>query len=184
MNAPETKEARASGLWQYICAIEGNDLDGNPIEGVKPLTVCKKIRTLYVDVLKPILLDEERLFYFDPSEGKRFYDFCRQCVKQTTGGFFGQPLELMQFQRAKYDALLGIKWACGPQKGKRRFTEVFDVRGRKNGKSVDGAAFCLYEAFNEKGGEIYIAASTLQQARKVWNETMEMILKNPFLLKR
>lgn len=183
MNCPESVEARASGLWAYICAIEGNDLEGNPLKR-EPLVVCKKIKKLYVDMIKPILLGDDRLFYFDPNEGKRFYDFCKQCIKQTTGGFFGKPLELLLFQRAKYDALLGIKWAGGPQKGRRRFTEVFDVRGRKNGKSVDGAAFCLYEAFNEKGGEIYIAASTLQQARKVWNEAMEMVYKNPFLSKR
>ena len=182
-NRPQSKEAMQSGLWAYICAIEGNDLNGNP-SGAKPLTVCKKIRTLYIEVLKPIVTGDDSMFYFDPSEGNRFADFCRRCIKQTTGGFFGQPLELLPFQRAKYDALLGIKWAGGPQKGHRRFTEVFDVRGRKNGKSVDGAAFSLYEAFNEKGGEIYIAASTLAQARKVWNEAMEMVYKNQFLSKR
>ncbi len=184
MKCPESEAARNSGLWSYICAIEGTDKLGNPIEGKKPLTVCRKIRTLYIDVLKPILVGDERLFYFDPNPGAQFANFCRQCIKQTTGGFYNQPLELLPFQRAKYDALLGIKWAAGPNISKRRFTEVFDLRGRKNGKSVDGAAFCLFMAFSEKGGEIYIAASTLMQARKVWDEAKNMVYKNPFLAQR
>ena len=68
--------------------------------------------------------------------------------------------------------------------GLRRFREVFDLRGRKNGKSTENAALGLYLSLEEPGAEVYVAATIRAQAMRVWEESRSMISKSEALKKR
>ena len=53
------------------------------------------------------------------------------------------------------------------------------MRGRKNGKTTELAAIALYLLREEKGAEVYAAAATLKQAKRLWGEAKSMVKKNP-----
>ena len=57
--------------------------------------------------------------------------------------------------------------------GLRRFTEVYQELGRKNGKStlLSGAGLYLLTADQEEGAEVYCCASDREQAKLVWNDS-------------
>ena len=55
------------------------------------------------------------------------------------------------------------------------------MRGRKNGKTTELAAIALYLLREEKGAEVYAAAATLKQAKRLWGEAKSMVKKNPKL---
>jgi len=139
------------------------------------ILVSKKIKKLYLQILKPIVEDKDPDYYFDEKRGSKFIGFTEQFCKQSKGEWNGEPLKMMLFQKAKYQALFGI---LERETGLRRFREVFDVRGRKNGKSTENSALGLYLGFEEKGAEVYVAATIRQQALRVWEESKSMIAKS------
>lgn len=144
------------------------------------ILVSKKVKKWYVNKIKPIILDQDEKYFFDEDEGERFIKFSKVC-KQSKGKWAGQPVELMLFQKAKYQCIFGI---FNRETGKRRFKEIFDVRGRKNGKSTENSVLGLYLTLEEKGAEIYVAATTQAQARRVWEESVSMVDQSPVLTKR
>lgn len=156
-----------SPIEEYIEKIESGEI-----------IVCKKIHRLYVEILKPIVQGKDARFYFDPKPGQMYTDFCFKLCKQSKAPFAGKPLELMLWQKAKYDALLGIKWRST---GLRRFTECFNVVSRKNGKSTDLSAFDLYMLRDCHGAEVYTVATELAQARHLWDEAVSMVDKSEWL---
>ena len=84
-----------------------------------------------------------------------------------------QLFKLDLFQKAKLQLVFGWK---EKETGKRRFHEVVDVRGRKNGKSCETAAveqYCLI-ADGETGAEIYCTANKLDQAKLIFSEAVNM----------
>lgn len=139
------------------------------------ILVSKKIKKLYLQIIKPIVEDKDPDYYFDEKRGSKFIGFTEQFCKQSKGEWNGEPLKMMLFQKAKYQALFGI---LERETGLRRFREVFDVRGRKNGKSTENSALGLYLGFEEKGAEVYVAATIRQQALRVWEESKSMIAKS------
>ena len=64
--------------------------------------------------------------------------------------------------------------------GLRRFTEVYQELGRKNGKStlLSGAGLYLLTADQEEGAEVYCCASDREQAKLVWNDSRRMVDKS------
>lgn len=156
-----------SYISEYIAKIES----GEAIVG-------KKIRQLYLGMLKPIVDGQSEEWYFDEKAGNAFIEFCESFCKQSKGEWAGKPLELALFQKAKYNALFGIKSRVTKL---RRFTEVFDVRARKNGKSTENAALGLYMEMIEPGANVYVAATKFAQARLVWEEATKMVDKSPEL---
>ena len=157
-------------LRKYIDKIKSNEI-----------IVSKKIKQFYLNIIEPILLDESDKYYYDPSKGEFFIEFAENFCKQSNGKWYGKKIKLMLFQKAKYQALLGI---LDRQTNKRRFKEVFDVRARKNGKSQENAIFAEFCALVNKGIEIYVAATTFAQASRVWEETRKMIEAEPSVTKR
>ena len=78
----------------------------------------------------------------------------------------------MLFQKAKWQAIFGI---YNRETRKRRFLEIFDVRGRKNGKSTENSVLGNYRTLDSPGAEVYAAATVAKQARRVWEESQSMI---------
>lgn len=158
-----------SGLKEYI-----NDITTGKV------LVDKNIYRLYVEILRPIVDGKDVDYYFDPEPGERFDFFCHTFCKQSKAPWAGKPLDLLTFQKAKYDALLGIK---SRKTGNRRFTVMFDVVARKNGKSEEASAFNLYSMTQELGAEIYTVATILKQSRHLWDESVAFIDTDPWLSK-
>lgn len=144
------------------------------------IKVSKKVRKWYLNHIKPVIYDENTKYYYDEEEGERFIKFASFC-KQSKGKWYGKPIELMLFQKAKYQCLFGI---FDRETGKRRFKESFDVRGRKNGKSTENSVLGNYLVLEEPGAEIYVAATVQSQARRVWEESQSMIDMQPLLQRR
>ncbi len=157
-------------LTEYIQKIKSNEI-----------TVSKKIKQFYLKIIEPIVNDQSEKYYYDPNKGLMFIEFAENFCKQSNGKWHNKYIQLMLFQKAKYQALLGI---LDRQTNKRRFKEVFDVRGRKNGKSQENAIFATYMTLFSKGIEVYVAATTFAQASRIWDETRFIIEKNTYLNKR
>lgn len=139
------------------------------------ILVSKRIKQLYLQIIKPIVEDKDPDYYFDEKVGSKFILFTEKFCKQSKGEWNNQPLKMMLFQKAKYQVLFGI---LERETGLRRFREVFDVRGRKNGKSTENSSLGLYLGFEERGAEVYVAATIRQQALRVWEESRSMIAKS------
>lgn len=139
------------------------------------ILVSKRIKQLYLQIIKPIVEDKDPDYYFDEKVGSKFILFTETFCKQSKCEWNNQPLKMMLFQKAKYQVLFGI---LERETGLRRFREVFDVRGRKNGKSTENSSLGLYLGFEERGAEVYVAATIRQQALRVWEESRSMIAKS------
>lgn len=144
------------------------------------IVTSKKVKKLYFRIIEPIIKDQDPVYRFNEELGEVFIDFAETLCKQSKGEWAGKEIELMLFQKAKYQALFGI---VERETGKRRFKQVFDVRGRKNGKSSENAVLGLYMAAIEPGAEVYAAATVASQARRVWEESQSMIQQSKSLSK-
>lgn len=118
---------------------------------------------------------------FDLEKANRPIEFIENFCKQSQGEM-GKPLKLMLFQKAKLQAVFGF---VHKETGFRQYTEVLDIRGRKNGKTTEQSAISLYGlvADNEGSPEIYFIATALDQAKKGFNESWNMTRQSPFLRK-
>lgn len=150
---------------QYIEAIEKGEI-----------VVSKWIRLFYCQMIKPIIENRDPKWYFSEKRGSKFITFAETYCKQSKGDWNNKPLKLCLFQKAKYQVLFGI---LDRETKLRRFREVFDVRARKNGKSTENSALGLYlELFEDPGAEIYAAATTYSQAKRILEEAFSMRLKD------
>lgn len=144
------------------------------------IIVSKKVRKLYLNIIEPIINDTHPVYKFNEELGEIFIDFAETLCKQSKGEWAGKPIKLMLFQKAKYQAIFGI---VERETGKRRFKQIFDVRGRKNGKSTENSVLGLYLTLIEPGAEVYAAATTSYQARRVWEESQSMLQQSKSLTK-
>ncbi|OHE41481.1 MAG: hypothetical protein A2Y16_05425 [Tenericutes bacterium GWF2_57_13] len=143
------------------------------------IITSKRVKQLYFNIIEPVIRDEHPGYYFDEDEGELFIKFAETYCKQSIGEeWVGQDIKLMLFQKAKYQAIFGI---YDRTTGERRFEEIFDVRGRKNGKSTENAVLGLYLLLRENGAEIYVAATTFNQAARVWEEAKNMKSQSRFM---
>lgn len=147
---------------------------GEYIDKIKSgeIITSEKVKKLYFNIVEPILLDKDPVYYFNEKKGLKFIKFCENFCKQSKGEFSGKYLELTLFQKAKWEAVFGI---LRRDDNTRRFQEIFDVRGRKNGKTTEHAPLGLFLSILEPGAEVYSAATTAPQARRVWEESQSMI---------
>lgn len=136
------------------------------------IVTSKKVKKLYFNIIEPVLKDQHPKYYFNEKRGEKFIKFAEMFCRQSKGEWYGKKTKLALFQKAKYQALLGI---LERETNLRRFKEAFDVRGRKNGKTTENAILGLYLTLTEPGGEIYAAATVSSQARRVWEESKSMI---------
>lgn len=124
--------------------------------------------------------DTEWNFIFDEELGQRHIDFMQNFCKQSKGKSGGKAIQFELFQLAKMQLVFG--W-IDKDTGFRRIQEVFDLRGRKCGKSTETAAVChdMLLNDNENGPEIYCVANAKDQAHLVFDECCNMRQQSPAL---
>jgi phage terminase large subunit-like protein len=123
----------------------------------------------------------ERGIYFDVDAAARSNLFFK-VLQHSKGEWAGQPFDLDLWQ-AFIDAMLfGWKRVDGT----RRFREAYIAVPRKNGKTtlLSGEALKLLAADGEAGAEVYIFARTKDQAKLMFDESVQMRNASPRLTKR
>jgi phage terminase large subunit-like protein len=98
------------------------------------------------------------------------------------GEWAGKPLILSPWQAFIVGSIFG--WLRSD--GTRRFREAYEEVPRKNGKSTKDAALGIRLAFfdGEQGAEVYCAATKKDQARIIFGDAKQMVLRTPSLRKR
>jgi len=121
--------------------------------------------------------------YFDKTEAARACIFFEKFLKHSKGKWAGKPFLLEGWQVWILTQIFGWMRTLD---GKRKHRLAYVTIGRKNGKSTFAAGIALYAALadHEAGAEVYMAATTRDQARIVWNEAANMVAKSPNLKKR
>ena len=102
---------------------------------------------------------------FDEQKADRAVSFVK-LLRNTQGEYAKHPFNLMPFQEKIVKDLFGTV----NSEGFRQFREAFIFLPRKNGKTELIAALVLYCLFmdDEYGAEIYSAATSREQATKVY----------------
>ena len=116
-------------------------------------------------------LEDER-FVYDTTEADKRIRFQESLCLQSKAPYYMQPLRLMPWQKAWWEAVYSFRMA---DTGKRRFTEGLLEIARKNGKSTMFAADGDYELFLGVGGsDICCASNDDRQAKLIWREIAGM----------
>lgn len=112
-------------------------------------------------------------FYFDEAAGNRHCKFMSK-LRHSKGKWRGQYFVLEPHQVFMHHTLFAWKKKSS---GFRRFTKVYWLLPRKNGKSFSSAGIGLYCAFCDKemGAEVYCAATTESQAQMVFSPAWQMV---------
>jgi phage terminase large subunit-like protein len=119
-------------------------------------------------------------FYFSEEAGQRPIEFIERFCKRSDGKHGGECVKLELFQKAKIQLVFG--W-LEKESNLRRFREVVDIRARKTGKSTETAGVIQYMAFadGEGAAECYCVANKLDQAKKIFDEVINMRAQSPAL---
>ena len=126
--------------------------------------VGKWIRLLYEVIIKG--LAEGRWFY-DEKLAQNAIGFIERFCHHYKGVLAPKRLKLSLWQRAELSLIFGIVDGTG----KRQFREVFEVVGRKQGKTLKAGAIGTYMGYaaGEFGSECYLLAPKLEQADLVYS---------------
>ena len=120
---------------------------------------------------------QEKQFFFDAHKANAAIEWKVTHCFHTEGPLAPGPLKLEVWQKAKTSAIYGIV----DENGNRIFREVFEVVGRKNGKSLDSAADGNY-IFQQDGGygaRIFCIAPKFDQADIIYNCIWQMVQLDP-----
>jgi phage terminase large subunit-like protein len=121
-------------------------------------------------------------YIFDEAKALKPIEFIEQFCKHSKGEWAKKPVILELFQKAYISALFGF---IDKDTGLRRYKESMFYVARKNGKStmLSGIAAYMLVADGEAGAEIYSCATKKDQAKLVFDETLNMIHQSPYLSK-
>ncbi|MGF3113135.1 terminase large subunit [Facklamia sp. P9177] len=116
----------------------------------------------------------EGQFVFNNDKANYAIEFIERFCKHSKGEWAGKPVELELFQKAYISALFGF---VDKDTGLRQYQESLLLVGRKNGKSTMLSAIALYMlvADHEAGSEVYSVATKKDQAKRVFEETYNMV---------
>lgn len=107
-------------------------------------------------------------YIYDTTEAHKRIKFMETCCLQSKQPYYMQPIKLMPWQKAWWEAVYSFKMA---DTGLRRFTEGLLEIARKNGKSTMFAADGNYDLFVGEGGtDICCTSNDDRQARLIWSE--------------
>lgn len=143
--------------------------------------VCKRTRRQYEKLVDDIKHPKGG-YIFDQARAERPIAFIERFCKHSKGEWAGRPLRLELFQKAFISALFGF---VDSKTGYRKYRETLFYVARKNGKStmLSGIALYCLIADDEPGAEVYSVASKKDQARIIFDETLNMVKQSPDLLK-
>lgn len=142
--------------------------------------VSKRVYKQYEKLVNDINNSEK--YIFDEERALRPIKFIETFCKHSKGEWAGKPVILELFQKAYISALFGF---VDKETNLRRYKESMFYVARKNGKStmLSGIAAYMMIADNEAGAEIYSCATKKDQAKLVFDETLNMINQSPYLSK-
>ncbi len=136
--------------------------------------VGKWIRLLYEYLVNGL---HEKLFFYDAKKANAAIEWKETHCFHTEGPLAPQPMKLEVWQKAKTAAIYGIV----DEDGHRHFREVFEVIGRKNGKSLEASADANY-CFRQDGGygaRVFCVAPKFDQADIIYGCVWQMIQLDP-----
>lgn len=142
--------------------------------------VSNRVYKQYEKMVNDIYNSEK--YIFDEEKALRAIKFIETFCKHSKGEWAGKPVILELFQKAYISALFGF---IDKETNLRRYKESMFYVARKNGKStmLSGIAAYMMIADNEAGAEIYSCATKKDQAKLVFDETLNMINQSPYLSK-
>ena len=113
-------------------------------------------------------------YVFDNEKANYAIEFIERFCKHSKAEWAGQPVTLELFQKAYISTLFGF---VDKKTGFRQYNESLFLVGRKNGKSTMLSAIALYMlvADHEAGSEVYSVATKKDQAKRVFEETFNMV---------
>lgn len=152
---------------QYAEAIDRGWLE---INGERvPLVVGWKIRTV-IDRLLTYFDNPDIIF--DPTDCYNRIDFEEHCCLQGYAPYYNEPLRLMLWQKAFWEAVYSFK---DKKTGFRLINEALLEIGRKNGKSTMLAGDNTADLFIGQGGvNICCCSNDDRQAKFIWSECAGM----------
>ena len=114
-------------------------------------------------------------YIYNTDEAHKRIKFAEKCCLQSKAPYYMQPIKLMAWQKAWWEAVYSFKMAGT---GKRRFTEGLLEIARKNGKSTMLAADGMYDLFvGEGGSDICCASNDDKQCRIIFDELKGMKMR-------
>jgi len=124
----------------------------------------EKTRSGEILIGRELRLELERLdedlhgdrYDYDTREADRRIRFMEGCVKLTKSPFYGQPMQLMLYQKAWISALYGFKMKTD---GTDRFRRTLLLQARKNGKSELNSGMALTEMILGPAGADIVCSS-------------------------
>ena len=143
--------------------------------------VSERVRRVYERLVSDIY-NSDCGYIFNQRKAERPIEFIETFCKHSKGEWAGRSIKLELFQKAFISALFGF--IC-ESTGYRRYQETLFYVARKNGKStmLSGIALYCLIADDEPGAEVYSVASKKDQARIIFDETLNMVRQSPDLLK-
>jgi phage terminase large subunit-like protein len=115
---------------------------------------------------------QDSQFVYDTTEADKRIRFIESLCLQSKAPYYMQPLILVPWEKAFYEALYSFRMA---DSGRRRFIEALLEIARKNGKSTLLAADCAVDLFIGAGGtDICCASNDDRQAKLIWAEVAGM----------
>lgn len=123
------------------------------------VNVGKWIRLLYEVILQGIA---EKRWFYDHRLADNAVRFIERYCHHYKGKLAPQRIKLSLWQKAAISLIFGIVDASG----KRQFTQVFWLCGRKQGKTIVSAAIATYMSYaaNEYGAEVFFLAPKIDLA--------------------
>lgn len=153
-------------ILQYKEAIERGWIEINGER--KPLIVGWKIKKV-IEILASYFERDD--IVFDPSDCYKRFKFEETLCLQGYAPYYNQPIKLMLWQKAFFEAIYSFKDLNGHLLINEALLEV----GRKNGKSTMVAADMNANLFIGGGGRAYIISSVDDASAKlIFNETKHM----------
>lgn len=135
--------------------------------------VSNRVRKQYAKLIDDIK-NPKGGYIFDESRATKPIKFIERFCKHSKGEWAGKPVILELFQKAYISALFGF---INEATGLRKYRETMFMVARKNGKStlLSGIDLYMLVADGEAGAECYSVASKKDQARIVFDETLNMV---------
>jgi len=144
------------------------------------ILVCKKIYKTYKKIVHDI--HNPGRWHYDDRRAKHALYFIEEYCRHSQGEMGGKKVVLELWQKAMISTIFGFV----DNDGYRKYRRAVWIVGKKNGKSLIASAVGLYMqiADGEMGPEVVSAATTREQAKKIWDAAKAMVIMSPVLKKR
>lgn len=135
--------------------------------------VSRWIRLIYERIVSDL---DEGTYRYSPKKANEAIRWIEKHCYHVEGRKATKPLKLETWQKAMIASVFGLV----DSDGLRHYREIFDVMGRKNGKTLLAAGICRYIWVTDGfGTRVYNVAPKLDQADLVYNAIWTMTQLDP-----